>query len=112
MKGLSLSVPVPTLTLYTDASNLGWGAYLEGSCALGLWSPLQQKEHINLLEMKAVHLALSHFRATLHFKSLVLATDNTTVVAYLKHQEALIVSTCILFAGRFSFFARNFRFNW
>jgi hypothetical protein len=31
MKGLSLSVPVPTLTLYTDASNLGWGAYLEGS---------------------------------------------------------------------------------
>jgi hypothetical protein len=28
MKGLSLSVPVPTLTLYTDASNLGWGAYL------------------------------------------------------------------------------------
>jgi hypothetical protein len=38
----------PTLTLYTDASNLGWGAYLEGSWALGLWSPLQQKEHINL----------------------------------------------------------------
>jgi hypothetical protein len=40
----------------------------------------------NLLEMKAVHLALSHFRATLHLKSLVLATDNTTVVAYLKNQ--------------------------
>ena len=73
MKGLSLSVPVPTLTLYTDASNLGWGAYLEGSWALGLWSPLQQKEHINLLEMKAIHLALCHFRATLHLKSLVLA---------------------------------------
>jgi hypothetical protein len=68
----------PTLALYTDASNLG-------SWPLGLWSPLQQKEHINLLEMKAVHLALSHFR-TLHLKSLVLATDNTTVVAYLKNQ--------------------------
>ena len=38
-------------------------------------SLLQQKEHINLLEMKAVHLALSHFRTTLHLKSLVLATD-------------------------------------
>ena len=75
MKCLSLSVPVPTLTLYTDASNLGWGVYLEGSWALGLWSPLQQKEHINLLEMKAVHLALCHFRATLHLKSLVLATS-------------------------------------
>ena len=87
MESISLSVPVPTLTLYTDASNLGWGAYLEGSWALGLWSPLQQKEHINLLEMKAVHLALCHFRATLHLKSLVLATDNTTVVAYLKKQR-------------------------
>ena len=86
MKGLSLSVPLPTLTLYTDASNLGWGAYLEGSWALGLWSPLQLKEHINLLEMKSVQLALSHFRTTLHLKSLVLATDNTTVVAYLKNQ--------------------------
>jgi hypothetical protein len=40
-----------------------------------LLSLLQQKEHINLLEMKAVHLALSHFRTTLHLKSLVLATD-------------------------------------
>jgi hypothetical protein len=89
MKGLSLSVSVPTLTLYTDASNLGWGAYLERSWALGLWSPLQQKEHINLFEMKAVHLALSHFRTTLHLKSLVLATDNTTVVTYLKNQGGI-----------------------
>ena len=36
--------------------------------------------------MKAVHLALSNFRTTLHLKPLVLATDNTTVVAYLKNQ--------------------------
>jgi len=35
--------------------------------------------------MKAVHLVLSHFR-TPHLKSLVLAKDNTTVVAYLKNQ--------------------------
>jgi hypothetical protein len=48
----SLSVPVPTLTLYTDASNLGWGAYLEESWALGLLSLLQQKEHINLLQIQ------------------------------------------------------------
>jgi hypothetical protein len=81
MKGLSLSIPVPTLNLHTDASNLGWGAYLEG-----LGSPVKQKEHINLLEMKAVHLALSHFRTTLHLKSLILATNNTTVVAFLKNQ--------------------------
>jgi hypothetical protein len=124
----------------TDASNLGWGAYLEGSWALGLWFPLQQKEHINLLEMKAVDLALSHLRTTLHLKSLVLATDNTTgegmrkrtflskrltlrrqyargsgtgetKVSSLWFRDVANRSRC-LFAGRFSFFARNFRFNW
>ena len=89
MKGLSLSVPVPTLTLYTDDSNLGCGAYLEGSWAFGLWSPVLQKEHINLLETKAVHLAFSHFRTTLHLKSMVLATNNTTVVAYLTNQGGI-----------------------
>ncbi|VDI27842.1 Hypothetical predicted protein [Mytilus galloprovincialis] len=45
------------------------------------------KEHINILEMKAVLLALSHFQSLLQNKSLVLATDNTTVVAYLRNQE-------------------------
>jgi hypothetical protein len=43
---------------------------------------VEEDKTVGALEMKAVHLALSHFRATLHLKSLVLATDNTTVVAY------------------------------
>jgi ribonuclease HI len=43
-----------------------------------------QKDHINLLEMRAVLLALSHFKLCLESLSIVLATDNTTVVAYLK----------------------------
>ncbi|CAG2194790.1 unnamed protein product [Mytilus edulis] len=65
---------------------LGWGAYLEGLSVSGVWTPDLLKEHINILEMKAVLLALSHFQSLLQNKSLVLATDNTTVVAYLRNQ--------------------------
>jgi hypothetical protein len=44
------------------------------------------KDHINLLEMRAVLLVLSHFKLCLESLSIVLATDNTTVVAYLTNQ--------------------------
>jgi hypothetical protein len=53
-----------------------------------MWSSTLQKDHINLLEMRAVLLALSHFKLCLESLSIVLATNNTTVVAYLKNQGA------------------------
>jgi hypothetical protein len=43
-------------------------------------------KHINLLEMRAVLLALQHFKTLLVSKAVVPATDNTTVVAYLQNQ--------------------------
>jgi hypothetical protein len=52
-----------------------------------MWYSTLQKDHINLLEMRAVLLALSHFKLCLESLSIVFATDNTTVVAYLKNQR-------------------------
>ena len=86
LTGVALLHPVPSLTLYTDSSLQGWGAFLEGKSASGVWSLVQQQEHINLLEMRAVLLALQHFKTLLVSKAVVLATDNTTVVAYLQNQ--------------------------
>jgi hypothetical protein len=40
---------------------------------------------LNLLEMRAVLLAL-HFKILLVSKAVMLATDNSTVVAYLQNQ--------------------------
>jgi hypothetical protein len=57
MTGFPLASPVPSLTLFTDASLLGWGAYLEGQTVSGMWSSTLQKDHINLLDMRAVLLA-------------------------------------------------------
>jgi hypothetical protein len=65
---------------------MAWNMYLEGQTVSGMWSSTLQKDHINLLEMRAVLLALSHFKLCLESLSIVLATDNTTVVAYLKNQ--------------------------
>ena len=86
LTGVALLHPVPSLTLYTDSSLQGWGAFLEGKSVSGVWSLVQQQEHINLLEMRAVLLALQHFKTLLVSKAVVLATDNTTVVAYLQNQ--------------------------
>ena len=47
--------------LFTDASNEGWGAHLGDSTARGVWSPMESRLHINLLELKAVLLALKQF---------------------------------------------------
>jgi hypothetical protein len=46
--------PVPSLTLYTNSSLQGLGAFLEVKSVSGVWSLVQQQEHINLLEMRAV----------------------------------------------------------
>ena len=49
------------LQLFTDASNEGWGAHLGDYTARGLWSKSEGDLHINLLELKAVLLALKQF---------------------------------------------------
>ena len=40
--------------------------------------------HINLLEMEAVWLALNKFEALLSRKTVLLMTDNTTVMWYVR----------------------------
>jgi hypothetical protein len=47
LTGVALLHPVPSLTLYTDSSLHGWGAFLEGKSVSGVWSLVQQQEHIN-----------------------------------------------------------------
>ena len=55
-------------TIFTDASNQGWGAHMGHSKISGTWTLIDRKLHINCLELKAVTCALQHwllcFRAT------------------------------------------------
>ena len=52
----------------------------------GDWSFHDQQLHINVLEMKAVILALQHFILQLQGKVVLIVSDNTTVVSYLNKQ--------------------------
>ena len=61
LKGQPLHPLQHALQLFTDASNEGWGAHLGDYTARGLWSKSEGNLHINLLELKAVLLALKQF---------------------------------------------------
>ena len=54
--------------------------------ARGIWSLPESKLHINYLELKAVFLVQKEFIG-LGFNTIVLATDNTTVTAYINKGE-------------------------
>ena len=72
--------------LFTDASLKGWGAHLEHHTASGLWNQVESRLHINILELKAVFLALKSFENQLLNQNLLISTDNSSVVAYLNKQ--------------------------
>ena len=81
-QGVPLQGKPPELLLFTDASLEGWGAHVLDLQASGKWSPQESALHINLLEMKAVLMALHAFQDRLIGQSVGLMSDNTTVVAY------------------------------
>ena len=84
--GRNLQDITTDLLLYTDASSQGWGASLLHHTAGGLWSMEESTLHINILELRAVGLALHHFQHLLINKTVGVCSDNTTALAYLSHQ--------------------------
>ena len=77
------------LQIFTDASKEGWGARLNELTARGSWSVPESKLHINYLELKAVFLALQEFQDLCVDKIVLVATDNTTVVAYINKEGGM-----------------------
>ena len=77
------------LQIFTDASKEGWGAHLNERTARGSWSVPEGKLHINYLELKAVFLALKEFQDLCVGKIVLVATDNTTVVAYINKEGGM-----------------------
>ena len=77
------------LQIFTDASKEGWGAHLDEHTGRGQWSLPESKLHINHLELKAVFLALKEFQTLVFNKTVLVATDNTTVVAYINKEGGM-----------------------
>ncbi|XP_073491076.1 uncharacterized protein [Aquarana catesbeiana] len=83
-KGKSF-LPV-TWTVVTDASLSGWGAVLEQAAVQGVWSKTERTLPINILEIRAIHLALKAWTIRLQGCPVRIQSDNATAVAYVNHQ--------------------------
>ena len=66
-----------------------WGAHLGDYTAKGLWSKPEGALHINLLELKAVLLALKQFKPLCWGQIILVCTDNTTVVSYINKEGGM-----------------------
>ena len=83
-QGVDLSLPVPDLSFYSDASDVGWGSIMGDQQVSGVWTPSQKQMSINLREMMAVQNGLLGFSQFLRGKTIALFCDNVTTVAYLR----------------------------
>ena len=58
--------PKISIVIYTEASLEGWGASMSNVSTGGAWLPDEKLMHINVLELKAILLALKSFVKTSH----------------------------------------------
>ena len=65
LKGSNLHQREHNMLMFTDASEKGWGAHLSSCTISGVWQQSEKDLHINILELKAVFLALKHFQKQL-----------------------------------------------
>ena len=78
--------PQATVDIHTDASKTGWGAVGPWGTLSGSWSRRESSCHINVLEMKAVWLALMYWSSKLQGEVASLRIDNLSVVYYINKQ--------------------------
>ena len=89
------SLPSRRELVVTDASLLGWGALWEHRTVRGVWGPLERRLHINVLELRAVYLALRHFRPALEGKHVLIKSDNVSTVYHVNHQGGVRSRECL-----------------
>ena len=99
-RGDALRGTPPELRLYSDVSRSGWGAHLLDQSASGLWSDQETSLHINILEMKALFLALQTFQDTITNQRVTAMCDNSTIVAYVSKQGGTVSDSLCELTGQ------------
>ena len=86
LSGVPVTPTEPDTQLFTDASNIGWGSYWNALVVSGLWTTTEKTLHINVLELEAIHRAMLHWLRKLMGLTVLVASDNSTVVSYINKQ--------------------------
>ena len=91
LEGKPFGTPTPDLRLNSDASRSGWETHLlDQSVSL----------HINVLEMKALFLALRAFRNLVTDHRVAAMCDNSTMVAYVNKQGSTVSDSLCSLTGQ------------
>jgi len=61
LRGTPVTLTEPDNQLFTDASNIGWGAHWNTLTVSGVWTTTEKTLHINVLELEAIHRAMLHW---------------------------------------------------
>ncbi|XP_014233125.1 uncharacterized protein LOC106656583 [Trichogramma pretiosum] len=74
----------PTVkVIFTDASDVGWGATDGKNKICGIWNSVQSTYHINYKELLTVLYAIESFTEQLRSSRIILRVDNSTAIAYI-----------------------------
>lgn len=74
--------PAPSVEVFTDASDLGWGGCVLKHSTNGKWTSEESCLHINAKELKAILFTLQSFSHLLKGCHAKVMSDNTTAIAY------------------------------
>ena len=86
VNGSTTNLPVPELYITSDASKAGWGTCCQNPIANGRWSPMEARDHINVLELKAAFLATKAFLEDRSNITVCLCMDNASAVAHVNNK--------------------------
>ena len=98
--GKPLTVSPPDIILQTDASKKGWGASCQGNSTGGKWSLMESGEHINILELMAVELAVHTFLRDKYNITVHLQVDNMTALSYVAKMGGTKCHVLVVIAKR------------
>lgn len=77
-----------SIEIYSHASKTGWGAFCNGQRCHG-WSELKQRDHINVLELRATFMVLKTFASNMSHCNVLCRVDNSTTLAYINRMGSV-----------------------
>ena len=86
LRGAPVTPTEPDTQLFMDASNIGWGAHWNALTVSCVWTTTEVTLHINIFELEAIHRAMLHWLRKLMGLTVLVGSDNSTVVSYINKQ--------------------------
>lgn len=84
----------PDVSLYSDASNLGWGAFSGPEKIQGEWNQEELDLHINAKELLAILYGLQFLHSDKINITVHILTDNTTAVSHINRMGGVKSTEC------------------